>query len=565
MSWKDIFRIKREYPPILPGMRDWPVVQLAKNRKEFIDEVVTDAFKRIKDLNPNRAQLVEELEVTMYRERLRAKRNPWRVDPKDDLSFWDDVRSRMANRAPDEDPEDTSLEDEILREVLTRYANEIAGNFKPSSYRLARRVVTVGLTRLLNAFNVKGFGAIFSNQLRLRDKLEIHGEIDQLRKLAKLGTIVMVPTHFSNLDSVLIGWVIHYLGLPPFIYGAGLNLFNIKIFAYFMNSLGAYKVDRRKKNLLYLECLKTYSTLAIQKGCHSLFFPGGTRSRSGQLEDRLKLGLLSTTIEAQRLAYQKAREGEPATKVFVVPVTINYHFTLEAPTLIREYLKNKGQERFYVENDEFSTSYKIIKFLLKFISKGSGLSVSIGRGMDLFGNYVNDEGQSISPKGNIINTRDYFISNGQVTHDPQRENEYTRRLASVIVEEYHKINRVLSSHLVSFVAFEMLRKKFRKLDLFNLLRIPEEDQVIDYEEFRDTCAHMLATLKAMQMEGKVNLAPHMYEPVDDVIKHGLKNVGMYHVKRPLVKTRSKDITTQDMTVLYYYRNRLDGYGLEKSI
>src|SRR3546814_15272144 len=56
-------------------------------------------------------------------------------------------------------------------------------------------------------------------------------------------------------------WVIHSLGLPAFIYGAGLNLFNRKIFAYFMNSLGAYKVDRRKKNLPYLETLKTYSTL----------------------------------------------------------------------------------------------------------------------------------------------------------------------------------------------------------------------------------------------------------------------------------------------------------------
>ena len=66
----------------------------------------------------------------------------------------------------------------------------------------------------------------------------------------------MVPTHFGNLDSILIGWVISALGLPAFIYGAGLNLFNIRIVAYFINSLGAYKVNRRKKNLLYLETLK---------------------------------------------------------------------------------------------------------------------------------------------------------------------------------------------------------------------------------------------------------------------------------------------------------------------
>lgn len=549
----------------MPGTRSWPVVQLARNRKQFIEEVVESSFERLRELRPTRAALIEELEVTMYRERLRAKRNPWRVDPKDDLAFWDGVKSRMANRNATDDPEDTTLEDEILREILNRYASEIAGSFKSSSYRLARRVVTVGLTRLLNAFNVKGFGAIFSTQLRLRDKMEIHGEVEQLRKLAQLGTIVMVPTHFSNLDSVLIGWVIHYLGLPPFIYGAGLNLFNIKIFAYFMNSLGAYKVDRRKKNLLYLETLKTYSTLAIQKGCHSLFFPGGTRSRSGAIEERLKLGLLSSTIEAQRLAYQKAKDDDPPTKVFIVPVTINYHFTLEAPTLIKEYLKLKGQERFYVENDEFSTSYKIIRFLLKFFTKRSGLSVSVGRGMDLFGNYVNDEGESISAKGHVIDTRDYFISNSEVTHDSQRENEYTRRLSKVIVEEYHKINRVLSSHLVAFVAFQVLKKRFAKLDLFNLLRIPEEDQVIAYQEFREISERVLAELKEMRQAGKVKLAPHMIEAVDTVINHGLQNVGMYHVKRPLIKNDQGDITTQDMTVLYYYHNRLKGYGLEHVI
>ena len=56
----------------------------------------------------------------------------------------------------------------------------------------------------------------------------------------------MVPTHFSHLDSALIGWIISQLGLPAFMYGAGLVLYNLKFFAYFFNSLGAYKVDRRK-------------------------------------------------------------------------------------------------------------------------------------------------------------------------------------------------------------------------------------------------------------------------------------------------------------------------------
>ena len=39
------------------------------------------------------------------------------------------------------------------------------------------------------------------------------------------------------------------------------------------------------------ETLKTFSRASLIRGCHSLFYPGGTRSRSGSINDNLKLGL----------------------------------------------------------------------------------------------------------------------------------------------------------------------------------------------------------------------------------------------------------------------------------
>jgi glycerol-3-phosphate O-acyltransferase len=374
----------------------------------------------------------------------------------------------------------------------------------------------------------------------------------------------MVPTHFSNLDSVLIGWVIHALGLPAFIYGAGLNLFNIKIFAYFMNSLGAYKVDRRKKNLPYLETLKTYSTLAIQKGAHSLFFPGGTRSRSGAIEKSLKLGLLSTCIEAQRNLYLEAEPGTEPRKIFVVPVTLNYHFVLEAPDLIEDYLTVKGQDRYLPEKDKYG-SFQLIRFLFKFFSKGSDISVSIGRALDVMGNYVDDEGNSIDNQGRLINTRDYFVSNGQITIDKQREDEYTRMLGQRIVAEYHRINRVFASHLVAFVAFELWQKKHPKLDLFGLLKLPEEDLMLEYAEFRKTCKRIRKHIYRLKEEGKINHATHLKGKIDLVIRHGMDNVGIFHLKRPLLFNKEGNIITQDLSLLYYYHNRLTGYDLEKFI
>jgi glycerol-3-phosphate O-acyltransferase len=554
----------KKYKPILNSIPEWPVYQLSKNRKEFIEEVAQRTFKRVKELRPTTKQLMDELEATVYREQQRIKRNRWRVDPPDESVFWSTIKEELLGLAGKSQEETQQKEDEILHRIVYRYANEIAGNFKATSYRVTREIVKFWFARLLNGARVKKFGAFFRNRYTLRDKIHIVGKVEQLRNLATKGTVVMVPTHFSNLDSILIGWVIHSLGLPAFIYGAGLNLFNIKIFAYFMNSLGAYKVDRRKKNLPYLEALKLYSTLAIQKGAHSLFFPGGTRSRSGTIEKQLKLGLLSSTIEAQRDLYMEQEPGKDARKIFVVPVTLNYHFVLEAPDLIDDYLSVKGQDKYLPEQDKYG-SWQLLQFLFKFFTKGSNISVSIGPGLDVLGNYVDREGNSLDASGRIIEPRDYFVSEGEITIDKQREDEYTRMLSQKIVSEYHRINRVFASHLVAFVAFEMFQKQHPKLDLFGLLRLPEEDQVIPYEEFRDACKRVRKQIYQLKDEGKVHYATHLKEKIDLVIRHGLENVGIFHLKRPLLLNKEGNVITKDFNTLYYYHNRLTGYDLEKFI
>ena len=556
---------RKKYQPIIPRKREWPVVQMSRNIKLFVETVIENTIDQLEADAPTTEALIDELEATLYLEKLRIRQNPWAVDPKDDKAFWEKVKDKLISISGEHYAEEQRqmIVDELVHSIASRYAHEISSTFKPTSYRMARTVVTFGFARLLNAARVKGYRSLFSNRYTLRDKINIVGEHEHLRKLAQKGTIVMVPTHFSNLDSILIGWVIHELGLPAFIYGAGLNLFNIGIFAYFMNSLGAYKVDRRKKNKIYLETLKAYSSLALEWGCHSLFFPGGTRSRSGRIEDKLKLGLLGTAVEAQRIFFeQHVEHNEPLEKIFVVPVVINYHFVLEAPTLIREYLEKEGQERYYTESDEHSTSYKIVKFLLKFFTKGSDISVSFGRGMDFLGNQVDDEGNSLDKRGNPVNTLEYFIMDGKITANAQREGEYTRMLGEALRKAYYKNNRVFSSHLAAFTAFELFRKKYKKLDLFNLLRLPEEELVLTYDEFKGTFLRLREEIFRLQAAGKVEIAPHLQGDVDKVIGHGLENVGMYHASRPLLRNKEGNITTMDMNILFYYHNRMEGYELE---
>ena len=55
--------------------------------------------------------------------------------------------------------------------------------------------------------------------------------------------------------------------------------------------------------------------------------------------------MLGTVIDAQRIAYERAFDNPQ--KIFIVPVTISFHFVLEASSLIEEYLRKTGKEHYY--------------------------------------------------------------------------------------------------------------------------------------------------------------------------------------------------------------------------
>lgn len=551
------------YDPILPDPETWPIYQLSRERESFVKELIALSIANIREeLGSGSNALRDELARTLYSERIRVTQTPWKADPIDEKEFWSRVKRDMVQIAADHDSPQSERHAELLERIVTRYAEEIAGVFDPAAYNFAKGFTTTLFARLLNASQGKGIERFYRMRSNLHDKIHLVGQIDHIRELARKGTVVMVPTHFSNLDSMLIGWAIQSIGLPPFLYGAGLNLFGIKIMAWFMSRLGAYKVDRRKKNLLYLETLKAYSTLSLRRGCNGLFFPGGTRSRSGMLEKRLKLGLLSTAMEAQRLNF--LHDGAQARKVFVVPVTINYNFVLEAQSLIDQHLKQSGQEQYYVENDDFSTTMKIAKFIYNFFNASSEIAVRFGRPMDLFGNRVDSEGHSLDPQGRTVDISRYFYSNGEITRDLQRDGEYTKMLGDRVVKAYHTEAVVMCSHVMAFVAFNLIQRKFRRMDLFGLMRLPSEDLVIPQEQLHQAVETLVPVLRAMRQNKQLKLEKALKKgSVDEIIAKGLENIGVYHAKMPLMRNAEGDYITEDIKLLFFYHNRTVGYDLHK--
>ena len=268
------------YPHITPKLEDWPIYKLSLDRKAFIKEIIEHTVVKLREKQDG--DYSEVLSKAIYQERIRMRDKPWRVDPPNERHFWKKIKKRVDGIDPDAPTaEKQQAHEEVIYRIVDRYAEEIVGSFLPNTFLQARKILTALFKRLLSKRGNKTRG--WGRKEQLYHKIKIYGPIEQIRSLAKEGTIVMVPTHFSNLDSVLIGYAIDLkVGLPSFSYGAGLNLYNFGPAAYFMNRLGAYRVDRRKKNPIYLETLKSMSSLSIDRGIHSLFFPGGTRSRAGK-------------------------------------------------------------------------------------------------------------------------------------------------------------------------------------------------------------------------------------------------------------------------------------------
>jgi glycerol-3-phosphate O-acyltransferase len=549
-------------PPIYESMEDWPINLLHKDRKAFIKEINAFTLERL--MAKSDKSLSDMIALSIYLERARLREEPWKVDAPDEPTFWGKIRKKLLEYSLDKDAKAARQNnEEILKSIINRYSEEIVGTFSIPTFEFARRFLTFFFSRLLKAASGKKWGRIFGSHRDLYERLKVVGETEKVRSLFKKGTVVVVPTHFSNLDSILLGYTMDaVVGLPQFTYGAGLNLYNTGYTAYFMNRLGAYRLDRRKKNPIYLETLKTMSNLAVQRGTNSLFFPGGTRSRSGAMEKELKKGLLGSVVEAQRDICGRSDNN----KIYVVPLIIGYHFVLEAEFLIESYLKLIGKEHYIAkEKDQSYSVRKWLRFGWSFFSRSSDVTLSFGQPMDVLGNKVDAEGRSLDKNGNEINIADYFKSEGVVKQDLQRDTEYTKILADNIEKRFLKDNVVLSSHFVAFLAFEILKNQNTELDLFGILRQSPDDYMFPSAVFTAAAKRLQAVLTKMELEGALKLSEQLRWETEKLVQDGIENLGIYHAQKPLRFNKEGDIISENFKCLFYYHNRLENYGLQKAV
>lgn len=518
-------------------MGEAPIFQFNEERESIVEEVVGRVARATQDplllLNDAAYHEIRRLEAHPGAERGEYER-------------FRDV-ARTVGRMSDADRR-RGVED-----LARRYARDIAGHFDRRVFAFSTKVIPRALALLLSP---KDFSEGFRTAGRLSRHLTTQGPVEKLRALAQRGTLVFVPTHLSNLDSVVFGFALDREGLPPVSYGAGKNLFTNPFLSFFMENLGAYRVDRRIRHELYKEVLKTYSTVLIERGYHSLFFPGGTRCRSGLVEERLKLGLMGTGVEAYVHSLKRGSEQ----RVFFVPATINYLLTLEASTLIADYLAEVGRNRYIIEDDESTQLERVVTLVRKLVMTTGSVVIRFGEPMDPFTNRVTADGRSLDARGREVDPRTYVTRDGVPVVDEARDAQYTRELGEAICASYARDTVALATHFVAAVAFQKLRDTYPAADLFSLLR--HRDEVfLPHDEIDRRVADLVERAVALEDRGALVLGPGVRAARPrELIDEAVRAWSGYHTNAVL-RPVDGGYMLSDTNLLLYYQNRLAVSGL----
>ena len=213
------------------------------------------------------------------------------------LTYDPKVMEAVADHAAE-----TGVPGAVAFEEARRYAREIVPGFSATLYfgvatRLARWI-SRGLYRV-----------------RI-------GKVDPALSgnLDRKATVIFVINHRSNMDYVLVTWLVANRSALSYAVGEWARIWP---FSRMIRAMGAYFIRRGSRNTLYRRVLARYVQMATQEGTTQAIFPEGGLSLDGRVGPA-RMGLLN---------YIVAGAG-PDRDVLFVPVGLAYDRVLEDRILV---------------------------------------------------------------------------------------------------------------------------------------------------------------------------------------------------------------------------------------
>lgn len=207
------------------------------------------------------------------------------------------------------------LYDPRVLEAVADHASEnaIPGNVAfQEARRYAREIVPALSTTLYFGLAIRLARWLSRGLYRVR-----LGKLDaSLDRIDPKSTVVFVINHRSNMDYILITWLVAARTNLSYAVGEWAHIWPLSAL---IRAMGAYFIRRKSRNPLYRRVLARYVQIATAEGTTQAIFPEGGLSLTGEI-GAAKMGLLS---------YIAATDLPPGRDVVFIPVGLAYDRVLE--------------------------------------------------------------------------------------------------------------------------------------------------------------------------------------------------------------------------------------------
>lgn len=265
---------------------------------------------------------------------------------------------------------------------------------------------------------------------RIYDGFEVDEEgLERVREAARDSSIVLIPSHKSHIDYLIISYLFYHYGLMIPLIAGGVNL-NFWPLGPIFRRAGAFFIRRSfKGEELYPVVFREYLAKIMEEGYPVEFFIEGTRSRTGKLI-KPKYGMLDMIVRAHATGRVES--------VKLVPISVGYEKIIEEGAYKSEQL---GGEK---EKESLGGLLKTPKFLT---SKYGRLYVEFDEPLDL-GEYLEKYGLENLDPGGL----------------DQRSDEIDRLVVRLAHRIIYDINRVTTVTPTALCAMVLLTNEARGID-----------------------------------------------------------------------------------------------------
>ncbi|XP_072032071.1 dihydroxyacetone phosphate acyltransferase-like [Amphiura filiformis] len=248
------------------------------------------------------------------------------LQKKEDLPEYKYVHHQLPKQFKEE-----VLKSQRLRHTIDQVSSE-SGRSKEELMEEAKQIVEE-MGHAFTMKNIRVLGYLFPKVYRrLYDHIYINREgIDKLHNCMKETPVILLPSHRSYIDFLLMSYIMYHYDLPMPYIAAGADFMAMKFVGTILRKAGAFFMRRSfGSDQLYWSIFTEYVQGMIISGQSPIeFFLEGTRSRTGKFLPP-KLGLLRVVVEP----FLNGKLWD----VNLVPVSMTYDRTLEELLYSREML-----------------------------------------------------------------------------------------------------------------------------------------------------------------------------------------------------------------------------------